>query len=66
MKIVLQDGNSDCGVASLLSIIKYYGGNISIEKLREMTNTTKEGVSAYNLIEASKLLGFSSLINSIF
>ena len=60
MKIVLQDGNSDCGVASLLSIIKYYGGNISIEKLREMTNTTKEGVSAYNLIEASKLLGFEA------
>ena len=61
MKIVLQDGNSDCGAASLLSIIKYYGGNISIEKLRELTNTTKDGVTAYNLIEASKSLGFDSI-----
>ena len=61
MEVVLQDGNSDCGVASLLSIIRYYGGDISLEKLREMTNTNKDGVSAYNLIECAKELGFSSM-----
>ena len=26
--VVLQDGNKECGAACLLSIIKYYGGNI--------------------------------------
>ena len=26
--IVLQEGNKDCGAASLLSVIRYYGGDI--------------------------------------
>ena len=54
MKIVLQDGIKDCGVCSLLSVIRFYGGDVSKEYLRELTNTTKNGVSAYNLIEAAK------------
>lgn len=41
--IVLQEGNKDCGAASLLSIIRYYGGDISLDRLTEMTKTTKEG-----------------------
>lgn len=60
MKVVLQDGMKDCGVCSLLSIIKYYNGNISKEYLREITNTTKNGVSAYNLIKAGEKIGFNS------
>ncbi len=60
MKVVLQDGIKDCGICSLLSIIKHYGGNVSKEYLRELTNTTKNGVSAYNLIQAGQKLGFES------
>ena len=60
MKVVIQDGAKDCGAACLLSIIRYYKGDISIEKLREMTSTTKEGVSALNLINVAKELGFDS------
>ncbi len=41
-------------------IIKYYGGYVDIETLRDMTNTDKTGVSAYNLIEASKKLNFEA------
>ena len=54
MKVVLQDGNKDCGICSLLSIIRFYGGEVSKEYLRKLTNTNKDGVSAYNLIEAAK------------
>jgi len=61
MKIVLQDGIKDCGICSLLSIIRYYGGDVSKEYLREITNTTKEGVSFYQLIEASKKLGIDAV-----
>lgn len=61
MKVVLQDGIKDCGVCSLLSVIRYYGGDVSKEYLRELTNTTKSGVSAYKLIEASEKIGFESL-----
>ena len=60
MKIVLQDGMKDCGVCSLLSIIRFYGGDVSKEYLREITNTTKNGVSAYNLIEGAKKIGFEA------
>ena len=62
MKIVLQDGISDCGICCLLSIIKYYNGSVSKEYLREITNTTKNGVTAFNLLEASKKLGFEVCI----
>ena len=41
IEVVLQDGIKDCGVCSLLSIIRYYGGNVSKEHLKELTNTTK-------------------------
>ena len=57
---VLQDDLKDCGVCSLLSIIKYYNGDVSKEYLRELTNTTKDGVSALNILRASRELGFES------
>lgn len=60
MKVVLQDGMKDCGICCLLSIIRYYKGNISKEYLRELTNTTKNGVTAYNLIKAGEKIGFNS------
>jgi len=60
VEIVKQDGNMDCGVCCLLSIIRYYGGNIPIEYLREKTNTTKSGVNAYKLVEAACDLGFDA------
>ena len=46
--IVLQDGYKECGAASLLSIIRYYGGNISINKLVNLTKTDKFGTNLYN------------------
>ncbi len=58
IQVVLQDGMKDCGVCSLLSVIRYYGGDVSKEYLRDITHTTKTGVSAYHLMEAAKKLGF--------
>ena len=60
MEVVKQEGIKDCGVCCLLSIIKHYGGNVSLEYLRELTNTTKNGVSAYNLVKAATKIGFNS------
>lgn len=59
-KSVMQDGLMDCGVSSLLTIIKTYGGNVSKEYLRELTHTTKEGTNALYLLEAGKTLGFDT------
>ena len=57
---VMQDGAKDCGIASLLTIIKYYNGSLPKEYLRHLTNTTKDGVNALSLIEAGKKLGFET------
>ena len=43
---------SDCGVACLASVIKYYGGSASLEKLREESGTTKQGTTLLGLYQA--------------
>ena len=55
-----QDGIKDCGVASLQMIIKYYHGFINLEDLRNFTKTTKEGTTAYNIVNAANNIGFSA------
>ena len=61
LKIVIQDGEKNCGVACLLSVIRHYGGDISQELLREYTSTTRDGVSALNLINCAKEIGFDAI-----
>ena len=56
----MQDGIKDCGICCLLSIIRFYNGNISKENLRELTNTSRNGVSASALVECANSLGFNS------
>lgn len=58
--IALQDGAKDCGAACLRSIIQYYGGNVTLERLIELTKTTKEGTTFYNLKEASEEIGLAT------
>ena len=60
MKFIKQEGIRDCGICCLYNIIRFYGGNIDIEKLRDLTKTNENGTSIYNLIEASNKLGFIS------
>ena len=55
---VLQHDQSDCGVACLLSLIQYYGGSNSLEKLREFSGTTKQGTTLLGLYQAANQLGF--------
>ena len=58
--IVIQDGIKECGSACLLSIIRYYEGNVSREKLLDLTNTTKEGTNFYSLQVAAQEIGLSA------
>lgn len=52
--LVLQHDQSDCGVACLLSIVRYYGGTNSLEKLRELSGTTKQGTTLLGLYQAAE------------
>lgn len=55
---VKQNGFRDCASACLLSIIRYYGGNISKEEINYIIKTDTYGTNAYNLIEGAKRIGF--------
>ncbi|WP_281386117.1 cysteine peptidase family C39 domain-containing protein [Hyunsoonleella aquatilis] len=57
---VLQHGQSDCGVASLLSLVQFYEGSGSIEKLRELSGTTKQGTTLLGLYQAANSIGFTA------
>lgn len=59
-KGVYQRNAKDCAVACLLSVIKYYNGCNTFNNVRYLTKCSNNGVSALNLIDASKKLGFES------
>ena len=61
MKIVRQQDEKDCGVCSLLSIIRYYKGNVPLEQLRLDARTNNEGTTALNLVLASQKYGFDAI-----
>jgi len=56
----LQLDQSDCGPSCLLSIIKLYNGNSSLEKIRELSGTTKQGTTMLGLYQAANKLGFNA------
>jgi len=58
--IVRQHDRSDCGVACLLSLIRYYGGDGSLESLRKQSGTSKQGSSLLGLFQAAKASGFDA------
>lgn len=61
MHRIKQKDSTDCAVASLMSILKYYKGNISYEQLKNYMKCDKNGVSAYDLVLAAKKIGFDAV-----
>jgi len=57
INIVLQLDFSDCGVASLLGIIKYYNGHATLERLRDLSGTNKQGTTLLGLQAAAEKMG---------
>ncbi|HBH06510.1 MAG TPA: ABC transporter ATP-binding protein [Flavobacteriales bacterium] len=56
-----QPDAKDCGPTCLRIIARYYGRKISVEKLRDYSETTREGSSLKGLSDAAERLGFRSL-----
>ena len=54
---IQQHDQSDCGVACLASVIRYFGGEASMEKLREKSGTTKSGTTLLGLFQAAPKFG---------
>ena len=57
---VLQLDASDCGVACLLSVIRFHGGDTSLDELRRQSGTHKQGTTLLGLYQASNKLGFDA------
>lgn len=51
----------DCGPTCLRIIAKHCGRSISLPKLRELSETTREGVSLKTLANAAEKIGFRTL-----
>lgn len=51
----------DCGPSCLKMVSAYYGRSISIDKLREYSYITREGVSFLGMSEAAEKIGFRTI-----
>jgi ABC-type bacteriocin/lantibiotic exporter with double-glycine peptidase domain len=58
--LILQQDQSDCGVASLLSVIKYYDGYNTLEILRKLSGTNITGTTLLGLYQAAQKTGFDA------
>ncbi|MCX6215432.1 peptidase domain-containing ABC transporter [Spirosoma sp.] len=58
--IVRQQGQADCGVACLASLLAYYGGYSRLERLRELSGTDPQGTSLLGLYQAASQIGFDA------
>ncbi|MEZ0487347.1 peptidase domain-containing ABC transporter [Fibrella aquatica] len=58
--LIRQQGQSDCGVACLASLLAYYGGHSRLERLRELSGTDSQGTTLLGLCQAARQIGFDA------
>src|SRR5699024_4945331 len=51
---------SDCGVACLKSVISFLGGEANLERLREISGTSKQGTTLLGLYQSANELGLEA------
>ena len=51
----------DCGPTCLRMVAKYYGKSISLQEIRELSNTTREGSSLLGISDAAEKIGFRTI-----
>lgn len=56
-----QPDNKDCGPTCLRIIAKYYGKDVPIQDIRNLSETTREGSSLLGLSDAGERMGFKTL-----
>jgi ATP-binding cassette subfamily B protein len=57
---VTQLGEYACGLACLSTLSKFHGGEVSQEKLRDISGTTTSGTTLLGLIQAAKEIGMEA------
>jgi len=57
---LLQQDSSDCGAACLASVIRFFGGNCGIDKIRRLSGTTQSGTTMLGLYQAAQECGMEA------
>lgn len=57
---MLQHDSTDCGAACLASVIRYFGGDSGIEKIRRLSGTAQSGTSMLGLYQAAHDCGMEA------
>ena len=58
---IIQPDSMDCGPVSIKMIAQHYGKRVSLEKLRQLTFTGKDGVSLFAISETAEQIGFKTV-----
>lgn len=57
----MQPDAMDCGPTCIKMVAKYYGKHYSLDKLRELCNITREGVSLLGISDAAESIGLRTM-----
>ncbi|MDF7816132.1 peptidase domain-containing ABC transporter [Runella sp. MFBS21] len=60
LPFIRQQDQSDCGVACLASVVRYFGGEVSLERLRALSGTTNQGTTLLGLCQAAQQIGLEA------
>ncbi len=55
-----QHSASDCGAACLVMVSRYWGKQVSVNRLRDIANVDRNGASLNGLVAAAESIGFST------
>ncbi len=58
--LIRQQDQSDCGVACLSTIVNYHQGQVSLEELRKLSGTSRQGTTLLGLMQAAQQIGFEA------
>jgi ATP-binding cassette, subfamily B, bacterial HlyB/CyaB len=57
---LLQISEMDCGAACLAMVLRFYGKNVGLNRLRELASVSRDGTSLFNLATAAEASGLTA------
>ena len=57
-KCILQNDETDCGLACQAAIFRKYGLKVTIAKIRDIAGTDRQGTNAHGLVKVIEHFGF--------
>ncbi|HBA01029.1 MAG TPA: hypothetical protein DCY01_02125 [Ruminococcus sp.] len=61
-KCILQNDETDCGLACQAAIFRKYGLKVTIAKIRDIAGTDRQGTNAHGLVKVIEHFGFQQKV----